>query len=82
MPGVKQVKKQFGQPVKLHGSIVRELQRLVSEINVDGPLDIHHFNNKRLIYVNEGPLSGHEWLFDMCYTGSERIQVLLSLSVS
>ena len=80
MPGVKDLVPHGSAPISIPDSIISELKRFVAVIDEGGPLDVQYLKRGSLVHITDGPLVGHDVLFDMQISGSDRVMVLLSLA--
>jgi transcriptional antiterminator RfaH len=80
LPGVKDLVPQGSEPISIPDSIISELKRLVAIIDEGGSLDVEYLKRGSLVQITDGPLVGHDVLFDMRFSGYDRVMILLSLA--
>jgi transcriptional antiterminator RfaH len=78
--GVKQLVERDDEPVSIPDSIIKELKQQIVVINETCSLDIEYLKQGSLVQLTDGPLAGHDLLFDMRLSGTERVQVLLEIA--
>ena len=59
--------------------MVQAIQKRVDEINAAGGEHLEELNPGDVVTIQDGPLAGHEAIFDKRLSGPDRVRVLLNL---
>ena len=79
LPGVNRVVQFDGCPASVPDNFISELEKHITTINNAGPIDLNRFKKGDPVKITEGPLTGHEAIFDMRLSAKDRIRVILEV---
>lgn len=67
------------EPATVPDSLINALQRRIEEVNAAGGEIFTDLHQGDKVYIQDGPFSGYEAIFDLRLPGSERVRVLIKL---
>jgi transcription antitermination factor NusG len=68
-----------GEPAHIPESFIHEMRRRLQDIEREGGLKLEDLNRGDRVWIQEGPFSGYEAIFDARLSGNERVRVLLKM---
>lgn len=67
------------EPATVPDTLIRALQRRIEEVNAAGGEVFSDLHQGDTVFIQDGPFSGYEAIFDVRLAGSERVRVLIKL---
>jgi transcription antitermination factor NusG len=68
-----------GEPAHIPESFIHEMRRRLQDIEREGGLKLEDLNRGDRVWIQDGPFSGYEAIFDARLSGNERVRVLLKM---
>jgi transcription antitermination factor NusG len=68
-----------GEPAQIPESFIYEMRRRLPGIDHSDGMFVDHLNHGDRIFIQDGPFSGYEAIFDMRLSGHDRVRILLNM---
>jgi transcription antitermination factor NusG len=79
IPGAIGLVKFGGEPAEISDHLLTTIKQRIEKINNDGRTCMDRFRPGDKVLIEAGPFAGYEALLETCFSGTERVRVLLYL---